>query len=588
MIRVGAEPIGKQTARTARAHDDVVTIGGDINVCGDIELGDDGPPWPRMRAPNGGTRTPAPSVLDDCPVSSASVRAAAVLICAALVAGCAGTGPAVRSDAAVVRTVAGPVRGVAGPEFRLFQGIPYAAAPRWQPPVAPVGWTAVRDATKPGPRCIQDVRVDPDYGLATSEDCLNLTVWTPPGATPSAPRPVMVWIHGGGFLNGSSDLYNAQWLATRGDIVVVTINYRLGALGFLAHPALAGPGEDPGNYGLVDQQAALRWVRDNIAGFGGDPAKVTIAGESAGAISVCDHLVAPDSAGLFRAAIMQSGPCQAQADLATAERISVDYAANAGCKPGPAVRRCLLALPADRLQDGPSYFRIGSTNLLSGPVTGTDRLPVAPSTVASTAPTARVPVLIGSTADEFTLFVALTYLRQHRIAPYPTLLREAFGSQAAAVAARYPLSRYDGSAGLAYAAAVTDGVFACPIDTMARGLARRAPVYAYEFNDRHAPVPEPLRHTPFAAGAGHALELRYLFQMGGAPPLTAPQQELSDQMVAYWSRFVTTGAPDVPGQPDWPALDPERPEQMSLQTGVPALSSDFAARHQCGFWGSLG
>ncbi|MGV0991591.1 MAG: carboxylesterase/lipase family protein [Mycobacterium sp.] len=487
-----------------------------------------------------------------------------------------------------MRTVAGPVLGAMGPGFRLFQGIPYATAARWQPPVAPAPWTAVRKSTQPGPRCIQDVRLDPDYGLPTSEDCLNLTVWTPDGAAPDARRPVMVWIHGGGFLNGSSDLYNARLLASRGDIVVVTINYRLGALGFLAHPALAAPGVDPGNYGLADQQAALRWVRDNIAAFGGDPAKVTIAGESAGAMSVCDHLVAPESAGLFRAAIMQSGPCQGQADLTAAERISVDYAAKAGCKPGRTARQCLLALPAERLRDGPSYFHIGSTNLLSGPVTGTERLPVAPPTVASTAPTARVPVLIGSTADEFTLFVALTYLRQHRIAPYPILLREAFGSQAAAVAARYPLSRYDGSAGLAYAAAVTDGVFSCPIDTMALGLARRAPVYAYEFNDRHAPVPEPLRHTPFATGAGHALELRYLFEMGGAPPLTPPQQQLSDQMVAYWTRFVTTGAPDVPDQPIWPALDPERPALMSLQTGGPALTTDFAARHQCGFWDSLG
>jgi len=119
-------------------------------------------------------------------------------------------------------------------------------------------------------------------------------------------------------------------------------------------------------------------------------------------------------------------------------------------------------------------------------------------------------------------------------------------------------------------------------------LARRAPVYAYEFNDRHAPVPEPLRHTPFAAGAGHALELRYLFQMGGAPPLNPPQQQLSDEMVAYWSRFVTTGAPDVPDQPDWPALDPDHPEVLSLQTGGPTLTTDFADRHQCGFWSSLG
>lgn len=519
------------------------------------------------------------------------IRRLTALLAALLLAGCTNPAPvAAPADPLVAMTSFGPVRGTGEDGFRLFQGVPYASAPRWQPPVSPAPWTAVRDATRPGPRCIQDVRVDPDYGLATSEDCLNLSVWTPDGATRENPRPVMVWVHGGGFLNGSSDIYNARSLTTRGDIVVVTINYRLGALGFLAHPALAAPGEDPGNYGLADQQAALRWVRANIAAFGGDPDRVTIAGESAGAMSVCDHLVAPESAGLFRAAIMQSGPCQAQIDVAAGERISRDYAAGIGCgEQQPAeTRRCLFALPVDRLRGGPAYFRIGSTNLLSGPLTDTGRLPVNPLSVAAGPPTARVPVLIGSTTDEFTLFVALTYLHQHEIEPYPVLLRKAFGVQASAVAAHYPLSRYDGSAGLAYAAAVTDGVFGCPIDTMATGLAHRAPVYAYEFNDRSAPVPEPLRHTPFAAGAGHGLELRYLFQMGGAPPLTPPQQQLSDQMLSYWSRFVTSGAPDVPDQPAWPALDPERPVRMSLQPGQPSLSADFAARHQCGFWNSLG
>lgn len=523
----------------------------------------------------------------------------AVLAIASLVAGCGPATPAGKgAEADVVWTTAGPVRGrvvefpgEAG--LRIFEGVPYAAAPvgalRWRSPEAPVPWTAVRDATKPGSRCIQDVRADPDFGRRTSEDCLNLTVWAPQDATRNSPRPVMVWIHGGGFLNGSSDIYNSHWLARRGDIVVVTINYRLGALGFLAHPALAGrdaAGEEPGNYGLADQQAALRWVRDNIADFGGDPGKVTIAGESAGAMSVCDHLVAPESAGLFRAAIMQSGPCQAQADLPAAERVSLAYAARVGCRDAADVQ-CLLDVPASRLQDGPLYVHIGA-NAVTGPVTGTRRLPVGPPTVASRAPTEPVPVLIGNTADEFTLFVALTYLRQHRLAPYPTLLSQTFGVQAPAVAARYPLDRYDGSVALAYSAAVTDGVFACPIDAMATGLAHRAPVYAYEFADSHAPAPEPMRHVPFAVGASHALDLRYLFDMGGAPPLNPAQRELSHQMIDYWSRFVTTGVPDVAGEPPWPALRPDRPERVSLIPGAVAVSTDFAERHHCGFWSALG
>jgi para-nitrobenzyl esterase len=516
--------------------------------------------------------------------------AAAVLSLVVLFTGCGRAFPAGTSDPAVVRTGDGPVRGVQGEGYRLFQGIPYAAAPvgplRWQPPQRPAPWTAVRDAAKPGLRCIQDVRVDPDYGLPTSEDCLNLTVWSPAGATPKSRRPVMVWIHGGGFFNGSSDIYNSRGLATRGDIVVVTINYRLGALGFLAHPALAGPDGAVGNYGLADQQAALRWVRDNVGAFGGDPAKVTIAGESAGAMSVCDHLVAPESDGLFRAAIMQSGPCQAQAALPAAERISVGFAAKAGCSDPATAATCLRELPAARLESGPGYARIGS-NVLTGPVTGTQRLPAAPPAVAGTGKTARVPVLIGSTADEFTLSVAGMYLRRGGLPPYRRLLADTFGDQAHAVAARYPPSRYDG-VGPAYAAAVGDGVFACPIDKMATTLARRQPVYAYEFSDRTAPAPDPIRAVPFAIGAGHALELRYLFDMGGAPPLNREQRALADQMIDYWSAFVTAGAPDVEGLPAWPRLDPERPQRLSLQTGQPVLSTDFSRRHQCGFWDSRG
>ena len=180
----------------------------------------------------------------------------------------------------------------------MFAGIPYAA-----PPVGPAalpaartcaGLDGIRDATKPGPRCIQDPGADPEFGKQSDEDCLSLNVWTP--AMTGSPRPVMVWIHGGSFTGGSGKIYDGRWLVSRGDIIVVTINYRLGTLGFLAHPALGPPG-DVGNYGLQDQQAALRWVRDNIANFGGDPGKVTVAGESAGGMSVCDHLVAPGSTG---------------------------------------------------------------------------------------------------------------------------------------------------------------------------------------------------------------------------------------------------------------------------------------------------
>jgi para-nitrobenzyl esterase len=422
---------------------------------------------------------------------------------------------------------------------------------------------------------------DLEMGRQTSEDCLTLNVWTPP---PSAEkRAVMVWIHGGAFINGSSGLYDSRWLASRGDIVVVTLNYRLGALGFLAHPALGRAG-DVGNYGLADQQAALRWVHDNIANFGGDPGAVTIAGESAGGMSVCDHLVAPASAGLFRAAIIQSGPCQAQLALPDAERASLDYARDAGCGNPQTAAACLRALPAEQLRKPVWYYRIGE-DALSGPVTGTTVLPEDPVVSIAQGRAAKVPVLIGSNRDEFTLFVALQYLRQkaaYAEGDYPHLLSDTFGREAGAVGAKYPLAHYDGSVPLAYSAAVTDGVFSCVADRMAEGLSRADPVYVYEFNDRGAPAPGPLRSLPFPVGASHSLELRYLFDIGGAPPLNPTQQVLSDQMIDAWSQFVRDGHPGD----GWPAFDAEE-KRLSLQPDRSRVEADFDQSHQCAFWAGL-
>ncbi|MGE2726851.1 carboxylesterase/lipase family protein [Mycolicibacterium pulveris] len=502
---------------------------------------------------------------------------------------CAQSGTAVvdvPADPGVAQTDAGAVRGTVSADHRYFAGIPYAAAPvgplRWRPPQPVPRWEGLRDATRAGPRCIQDVSNDVD-GRPTSEDCLTLNVWTPP---PSAdPRPVMVWIHGGGFTNGSGDIYNARALAGRGDIVVVTLNYRLGALGFLAHPAL-GDGADVGNYGLADQQAALRWVRNNIAEFGGDPEQVTIAGESAGGMSVCDHLVAPDSAGLFQAAIIQSAPCQAQYELPAAQQVSLRYAAEAGCADAVAAAACLRALPPDQLTRALYYDRIG-TEQLSGPVTGTASLPVDPVIGFAEGRAARVPVLVGTTADEFNLFTALQYVRGRPIdaAHYRELLAEAFGPDAEAVAQRYSPDRFEGSVPLAYSAATTDGLFACVADRMADALADDdQSVYSYEFDDPNAPAPEPLRAAPFPVGAGHSLELRYLFDVGGAPPLTPAQQRLSEQVIDYWSQFVATGSPG----PRWPEVgDDAAGARMTLHPDGNRVVATFEERHQCPFWATL-
>ena len=500
--------------------------------------------------------------------------------------------PQPESDTSLVRTATGMVRGVVESDHRMFAGIPYAAPPtgalRFRPPAPASAWSGIRDATEPGPRCIQDPSADPEFGKQSDEDCLSLNVWTP--AMTGSPRPVMVWIHGGAFTGGSGKSYDARWLVTRGDVIVVTVNYRLGTLGFLAHPALGPPG-DVGNYGLQDQQAALRWVRDNIANFGGDPEKVTVAGESAGGMSVCDHLVAPGSKGLFRSAIIQSAPCGAQAALPQAEQGSVEYAAGAGCADPRTAADCLRALPVDKLREPVTFFRIGA-DALPGPVTGSAVLPVDPVTAIAENEAARVPVLMGTNRDEFTLFVALQYLRLgkgYTTEQYPELLRDTFGANAVAVGEHYPLSNYAGNVASAYAAAVTDGVFACVNQRMSDDLARVGPVYAYEFNDRDAPAPEAMRTLPFPVGASHSLELRFLFEVGGAEPLDAAQQKLSDQMLDYWSRFVVTGSPDAVGQPRWPKLGSDVGAQpwMSLQPDGSRVVTSFADSHQCRFWGGL-
>lgn len=488
-------------------------------------------------------------------------------------------------DRGSVHIADGRLEGAAASGYVLFQGIPYAAPPlgalRWQPPAPVTPWVGVRDATIPRPRCVQDTSRDPGWGRKTSEDCLTLNVWVPAGAVG---LPVMFWIHGGAFINGSGELYGSRWMATKGRVIVVTVNYRLGAPGFLAHPDVGD-----GNYGLADQQAALRWVHDNIGAFGGDPAKVTIAGESAGAMSVCDHLVSPASAGLFRAAIIQSGPCQAQADLASARRESLRYAARVGCADPADTARCLRELPAAKLDQPPWFYRIGS-DWLTGPVTGTPTLPANPVAMIRDGKAAKVPVLVGTTADEFTLFVALQYLRtRHDVTPaeYPGLLADTFGPNAPAVGARYPLAHFGGNPSLAYAATVTDGVFACVAHRMATDLARSAPVYGYEFDDPAPPTPDPLQHLPFPVGASHSLELRYLFEIGGAPRLDSAQQRLSDQMLSYWTQFVTTGVPAVPGGPVWPPVNDVPEQWMQLRPGGSRVITDFAASHQCPFWAGL-
>ena len=409
-----------------------------------------------------------------------------------------------------------------------FLGIPYAAPPvgalRWQPPRPAAPWHGIRPATSYAPHCPQSSST---FGQAsTSEDCLYLNVFTP--ATSKARNlPVMVWVHGGSLLTGESNDYNPAGLVRHG-VVVVTINYRLGALGFLADAALASrPGGPSGNYGLMDQQAALRWVQRNIRGFGGDPGDVTLFGESAGGLSTLAQLASPGARGLFQRAIVESGTYQlTQQPLAAAEAAGQAFAAKAGCASTASAKNtaaCLRGLPVSTILANENP--VGYTPDVDGAV-----LTQSIKTALARGQFNRVPVVIGTNHDEYRLFVAVYQFLGQRVtaANYQSMIASTLGVSAAIagkIAAQYPLSRYP-SPPVALGAVGTDAIFACHALTAEESLARYVPTYAYEFNDENAPELF-LPPVGFPYGAAHASELPYLFsQTTVARPvgLSAAQQ----------------------------------------------------------------
>ncbi len=310
-----------------------------------------------------------------------------------------------------MRTTEGPVQGFVRNGMSEFLGIPYAAAPvgdlRWRPPQRHAAWTKTLEATKFGNTCPQITELGVFAGpVSVTEDCLYLNVFTPhTGGTANGKKlPVLLWIHGGGLFDGESNDYDASALVKGGPggpTVVVTINYRLGLLGYLGHPALDAEGHNFGNYGLMDQQEALRWVQRNIAAFGGDPGNVTVGGQSAGSTSTAANLISPASAGLFHRAIFQSGPLLTVAPLALAEQRGADFAKAAGCgtdASAPAAA-CLRALSVDKI------LSLQGTAAANGPyvnglmVDGTI-LPISGDEAWRTGKFNRMPIMNGPVADE--------------------------------------------------------------------------------------------------------------------------------------------------------------------------------------------
>jgi para-nitrobenzyl esterase len=399
----------------------------------------------------------------------------------------------------------------------------------------------------------------------------------------------MVWIHGGALVTGESNDYDPAPLVRRG-VIVVTINYRLGALGFLAPPALADqPGGPSGNYGLMDQQAALRWVQRNITRFGGDPRSVTIFGESAGGLSVLSQLASPAARGLFTRAIVESGAYDlTQAPLATAEAAGQDFAAKAGCASQTAA--CLRSLPVQTILA--SENAAGYQPDIDGQV-----LTQSLGTAFAAGQFNRVPVINGTNHDEWRLFVAEAELEGAPVtaANYQSMISSTLGVPApiaAVIAAQYLLSAYPSPA-VALGAVGTDAIFACPGLKVDQSLSAFVPTHGYEFNDSSAPELL-LPPVSFPYGAAHASELQYLFGLPPSPfggPLSPQQEQLAAAMQRYWTNLAKRGAPSgflTPPAQRWPRFSAASQQLLSLDTPQPQAETGFAADHHCAFWALAG
>jgi para-nitrobenzyl esterase len=454
------------------------------------------------------------------------------------------------SDPSEVQVTQGRLTGRTGDGVTSFRNVPYAAPPvgplRWRPPQPAPPWTGVRAADRPGAICIQPpANGDPGVGpLPMSEDCLTLNVWSPAEAER---LPVMVWIHGGGYNNGSgtAELYDGTNLARRG-VVVVTINYRLGRLGFFDHPALAAEraADTPaGNYGVMDQIAALEWVRDNIAAFGGDPGRVTLFGESAGGAAVTQLMIAPTARGLFHAAIVQSGLGRQRSALLSEDRpgrpsaqsLGLQFARSAGLPEATADQ--LRALPPERLLPPmPAFY---SDNLI---VDGQ----LVPEDVVEAFAAGRqapVPLIIGTNSAEF------WWIRPTDAGAYGRLDDALTDDEHSAL-----LRAYGGPDGYD-AHIVSDLVFNEPTRHLAR-LHRRAghPAWLYRFDVVAASNPEP------SGGATHASERPYVFDNlhTVGRPMQARDQAAATLMADYWTGLAKTGVPQADPGPLWPTSADDR------------------------------
>ncbi len=480
-----------------------------------------------------------------------------------------------------VETSSGPVEGAIDQGVARFANIPYAAPPigelRFASPQPPEPWLEVRDASEFGERCVQLANAADDPTTIGSEDCLQLNVWTP-RACSDGDRPVLVFVHGGGNAIGSAvdPLYEGAELARREDVVVVTLNYRLGVLGWLPLPELDAEAGHSGNYGLADQLAALEWVQANIDRFGGDPERVMLFGESAGAVNTCAVIGSPQSTGLIAGAIVQSGTCE-QPSRAKLDLLADEFVANSGCA-GPDRLDCLRTQPADALVfvTPNGYPSVGGLTPGWGP--HVDGTVLAKTTLdALAAGEVGIPLVVGNNADE----TAKDTPAGMSEAQYEGLITSYFSIIAAQVLAAYPVADYADPSD-AWTHLTSDLKFVCnarrsAVASTAGGRGQPTWRYVFTYADYVAPGNAPTY-------AFHGLELIYLFGNWGAVEFgnfdyqpNASDLVLRDRMMANWTEFAATGG--FPGVAYDAATDP----WIELDAGAGAGGVGYRAE-QCDFW----
>jgi len=492
-----------------------------------------------------------------------SVCLAALLLC---------TVPLV-SKAEPVRISSGLVEGSEAEGVIVYRGIPYAAPPvgelRWKPPQPVKPWEGVRACTQFGPACPQPKPLMGPPPANVSEDCLYLNVWTPADRKKDEKLAVMVWIHGGGFTTGRGGAawYDGRAFAQRG-VVLVTINYRLGPFGFFAHPLLSKESERnvSGNYGFLDQIAALEWVRDNIAAFGGDPGCVTIFGESAGSAAVCRHMVSPLSKGLFHRAIAESAGAHGRnrhlretwSGLEPMEKVGERLARALGCDQAKDPLAALRAKSADDILQAASPAQgLFGKGIKFGPVIDGWVLPDNPVVLFEEGKQCNVPFMVGTNADEATIF--LRQLPVKRVAGYRWLVRRIFRDKAEEVLRLFP-AESDEDVPRALNRLFTAGSFVAPARFLAEAMEKiNGRAYLYHFT--RVPPIEKLKPL----GAFHAMEIPYVFGLALRRPwATELDRSLSDAMCSCWARFAATGDPNGGGLPEWPVYRAATDEYMEF------------------------